>query len=263
MEFLGWKTISQCLAFPPPRLHPQAATMPQTSLHLQECPRPLMRSRFPNAKTLFNRFQLSPKIPPQTSIWSRFFSDFNFFLSCAEIFFLYCSIQIHRFLPGFLPSFLPGFLPRFLPGFLPRFLSPILSNFLPRVLTTEGSAGLCQLFQIVCARRQPKCATHCSQPTPQLKVFFCNLSQLLGSCLQEEVEVWFFELAESPKYELSEGKLLSPIMRKPAKQLPARLQHQKSLQAKAAWASASEILACLRMISCCSMIDRGNQSSAI
>ena len=52
-------------------------------------------------------------------------------------------------------------------------------------------------------------------------------------------------------------------MRKPAKQLPARLQHQKSLQAKAAWASASEILACLRMISCCSMIDRGNQSSAI
>ena len=38
----------------PPNTH----TVPQTS---EECPRPLMRPRFPNAKTLFNRFLLPPK----------------------------------------------------------------------------------------------------------------------------------------------------------------------------------------------------------
>ena len=43
----------------------------------------------------------------------------------------------------------------------PRIFAPISSNFWPRVLTTEGCADFCQLFQIVCARRQPKCAMHC------------------------------------------------------------------------------------------------------
>ena len=41
---------------------PQTHTVPQTSYTSEECPRPLMRPGFPNAKTPFNRFLL-PQSP--------------------------------------------------------------------------------------------------------------------------------------------------------------------------------------------------------
>ena len=53
----------------------------------EECPRPLMRSRFPNAKTLFNRFLLPQSPSSEKNLVTNGFS-FHFHWSRAEISFL-------------------------------------------------------------------------------------------------------------------------------------------------------------------------------
>ena len=58
---LGRKYIAQCLTIPPLLLPHSPHTVPQNPLHTSEhSARPLMCPRFPNAKTIFNRFLLTP-----------------------------------------------------------------------------------------------------------------------------------------------------------------------------------------------------------
>ena len=56
---------------------PQTHTVPQTSYTSEECPRPLMRPRFPNAKTPFNRFLL-PQSPSSDKNLVTIYFRFHF-----------------------------------------------------------------------------------------------------------------------------------------------------------------------------------------
>ena len=80
-----------------------------------------------------------PKYPPQTRIWSRIVPIW-FCLMICRIFLRSCTDE----------TFWQDFFSQF-----PAISGP--ECWLLRV----GCAGFCQLFQIVCARRLPKCATHC------------------------------------------------------------------------------------------------------
>ena len=103
-----------------------------------------MRSRFPNAKTPFNRFLLSQSPSSDKNLVTNYFR-FHFRWSCPDISqHWYTSTQMLMRNPA-------GFLSQF-----PAISGP--ESWLPRGV---GCAGLCQLFQIVSARRQAKCATHC------------------------------------------------------------------------------------------------------
>ena len=53
---------------------PQTHTVPQTSYTSEECPRPLMRPGFPNAKTPFNRFLLPQSPSSDKNLVTNYFN---------------------------------------------------------------------------------------------------------------------------------------------------------------------------------------------
>ena len=79
--------------------NPQTHTVPQTS---EECPRPLMRPRFPNAKTLFNRFLL-PQSPSSDKNLVTIYFRFHFRWYFTLVW--YISIQMLMKSTRILPQF--------------------------------------------------------------------------------------------------------------------------------------------------------------
>ena len=152
-------------------------TVPQNPLHTSEhSARPLMCPGFPNAKTIFNRFLL----PPNTLLRQEFgheLSPFDFVWWSVEFFsdLLLTKPSGRISSPNFQQFLAPspdwqGLLTQFVP-IIPN-TNKYTNQSTPstkffkiqerQIVLRVGFTCLCQLFQMVSARRQPKCATmHC------------------------------------------------------------------------------------------------------
>ena len=129
-----------------------------------------MRPRFPNAKTLFNRFLLPPK--------SLFRQEFGHDLFQISFLLILCFALVHISIQMLRKS--------------TRIFAPISSNFWPRVLTTEGG-GLRRFLPIIPNSPRTPAAKVCHALFASTQHNLCSFDnmaerKLLSICLQENAE---------------------------------------------------------------------------